>query len=150
MVLPVFWSKSFLACHREVCWVLFCSTYIPVKCLRLVENWLYAYADDSTLLAVVSKPADRPVAAASLNWDLVHDTEQKQLNHWCLIMNPNKTKALVVSRSRTVNHPKGDLVLSGASICASSNLDIFGVKFDSRFTFEDHVRCSELRPQLIH
>ena len=37
---------------------------------KLVENRLFAYADDSTLLAVVRKPADRPAVAASLNWDL--------------------------------------------------------------------------------
>ena len=56
-----------------------------------------------------------------------------------MILNPNKTKALVVSRSRTVNPPHGDLVLSGVSICASPNLDIPGLKFDSRLTFENHV-----------
>ena len=33
---------------------------------ELVENRPYAYADDSTLLAVVRKPADRPPVAASL------------------------------------------------------------------------------------
>ena len=32
------------------------------------------------------------------------------------------------------------MVLSEASICASPNLDILGMKFDSRLTFEDHVR----------
>ena len=57
-----------------------------------------------------------------------------------MILNPNKTKAYVVSRSRTVNPPHGDLVLSEVSICASPNLDILEVKFYSRLTFEDHVR----------
>ena len=33
---------------------------------ELVEYRLCAYADDSTLLAVVRKPADRPAVAASL------------------------------------------------------------------------------------
>ena len=33
---------------------------------ELVENRLYVYADDSTLLAVVCKPADRPAVADSL------------------------------------------------------------------------------------
>ena len=56
------------------------------------------------------------------------------------MLNPNKTKALVVRRSRTVNPPHGGLVLSGVTIRASSNLDIVGVKFDSKLTFEDHVR----------
>ena len=37
---------------------------------ELVEDKLYAYADDSTLLAVVRKPADRPAVAASHNRDL--------------------------------------------------------------------------------
>ena len=57
-----------------------------------------------------------------------------------MILNPNKTKASVVSRSRMVNPPNGDLVLSGVSICSSPNLDILSMKFDSRLTFEDHVR----------
>ena len=35
--------------------------------------------------------------------------------------------------------PLGDLVLSGVSIRASPNLDILGMKFDSKLTFEDHV-----------
>ena len=57
-----------------------------------------------------------------------------------MIMNPNKTKALVVSISKTVKNPYGDLVLSGVSIRASPNLYILGVKFDSKLIFEDHVR----------
>ena len=107
------------------------------KMLELVENRLYAYADDSTSLAVVRMPADRPAVAASLNRDLTRN--QQWCNHWCMILNPNKTKALVVSRSRTVNPPHGDFVLSGVTICASPTLDNVGVKFDSRVTFEDHV-----------
>ena len=39
-----------------------------------------------------------------------------------------------------MNLPKGEFVLSGVSICASQNLDILGVKFDSWLTFKDHVR----------
>ena len=45
----------------------------------------------------------------------------------------------MVRRSRIVNPPYDDLVLSGVSISASPNIDIIGVKFDSRFTFEDHA-----------
>ena len=44
-----------------------------------------------------------------------------------MILNPNKIKALVGSRSRTVNHPHGILVLSRVSISASPNLNIIGV-----------------------
>ena len=93
---------------------------------ELVENILYcAYSDDSTLLAVDRKPADRPPFAAFLYRDLA--SIQEWCNHCCMILNPNNTKASVVSRSRTVNLPHGDLGLSLVSICASPNLDILGV-----------------------
>ena len=71
-----------------------------------------------------SQASDRPAAAASLNRDL--ERIQEWRNYCCIILNPNKTTALVVSLSRTVNPPHGDLVLSGVSICASPNLDILG------------------------
>ena len=38
-----------------------------------------------------------------------------------------------------MNLPHGDLVLPVIFICASNNLDIVGVKFDSKLTFDDHV-----------
>ena len=60
-----------------------------------LENRLYAYADDSTLVVVVRKPADRHAVSASLNRDLARI--QEWCNHWCMILNPNKIKALVVS-----------------------------------------------------
>ena len=85
---------------------------------ELVENRLFGYADDSTLLAVARKPADRPAFAASLNSGL--GMIQEWYNHWCILLNPNKTKALVFSRSRTVSPPNGDLVLSGVSIRAGN------------------------------
>ena len=56
------------------------------------------------------------------------------------ILNRYKSKALVVSKCRTVNPPHSDLVLSGVSIRASPNLGILDVKFDSKLTFQDHVR----------
>ena len=65
-----------------------------------------------------------------------------------MIPSPYKTKALVVSRSKTVNPPHGDLVLSGVQIWASPNLDILGVKFDNRLTFEDHVITNDM-PRIV-
>ena len=102
---------------------------------ELLVTRLYDYADDSTILAVIRKPAEGPAVAASLNRDLARI--QEWCNHWFMKLNPNKTMALVVSISRTVNPPNGDLVLSGVSICACPNLDIRDVKY---LTFEDHVR----------
>ena len=88
-------------------------------------------------MAVVRKPADSPAVAASINGDL--DRIQEWCSHWCMILNPNKTKALVVSKSWAVKPPHGDLVLSGVSIRAGPNLDIPGWTFDIKLTFKDHV-----------
>ena len=55
--------------------------------IELVKNRLYAYADDSTLMEVVRKPADRPAVAASLNKNFARI--QEWFNHWCMILNPN-------------------------------------------------------------
>ena len=106
---------------------------------ELLGNKLYAYADDSTLLAV----ADRPAVAGSLNMDL--PSIQVWCNHWSMILKRNKRKALIVSGSRTVNLPQGNLVLSGVSIFTSPNLDILGVKFNSKLAFEDHAHAIILR-----
>ena len=59
---------------------------------ELIENRLFSYGDDSTLLAVVRKQAGRPAVAASLNRYLARI--QEWYNHWCMILNPNNTKAL--------------------------------------------------------
>ena len=101
---------------------------------ELVENRLYAYADDSTLPAVVRKPSDRPAVAASLNRDLARI--QQWCNHCYIILNPNKIKALVVSRSRTVNSPMVTLSCLGFpfAIPRHSWLEV-----DNKLTFEDHV-----------
>ena len=96
---------------------------------ELVKNRLLFCADDSTLLAVIHESADRAAIAASLKRDLARI--QEWCNHWCKILNPNKTKALIVSRSRTVSPPHGDFVLSGVSICAIPYVGVLGVKFDT-------------------
>ena len=88
-------------------------------------------------MEVVCKPANRPGLAASFNRDLARI--QEWCNNWCMILNSNKTKAIVVSSSRTVNPPHGALVLSGVSIRVSFSLDILWVKFDSKLTFKDHA-----------
>ena len=77
---------------------------LTTEMFELVENRLYAYADDFTLPGVVRKLADRHAVAASLNRDLARI--QEWCNCWHMMLNHNKTNALVVSRSRTVNPPQ--------------------------------------------
>lgn len=62
---------------------------------------------------MVSKPLDRPTVVAYINCYLVWICDW--CSSWYILLNPSKTKALV-SRSRTVYHPHGDLVLSCAPI----------------------------------
>ena len=104
----------------------------------LVSNQLVGYADDTTLYAVIPKASDRCAVAASLNRDL------QCISDWCarwqMKLNPGKTKTLLISRSRTVQPEHSDLVLDGSVLSVSDSLDILGVKFDSKLTFEPHVR----------
>ena len=59
-------------CVGSSLFILFTS-----EMFQLVENRLFAYAADTTLLAVVHKLADRPAVAASLSRDLA------RIQEWC-------------------------------------------------------------------
>jgi hypothetical protein len=104
----------------------------------IVENHLVGYADDSTLLAVVRRPADRALVEASLLRDL--RAIQCWCSDWGMMLNPKKTKSLVVSRSRTSMPPHSPLVFDGVVVEEVSVLKILGVLFDAKLTFEEHIR----------
>ena len=69
------------------------------------------YADDSSLLAEAPKPGSKVPALSYLNRDLA------RIGNWCkrwgMLVNPMKTKALVISRSRTLLPIFPNLVLDG-------------------------------------
>ena len=67
-----------------------------------MENKPIGYADDSTLMAVVTSPGVRVAAAESLIRDLGRVSEWCDL--WAMKLNASKTKAMIVSRSHTM-HP---------------------------------------------
>ena len=62
----------------------------------IVENKFYAYADDSSLVAVVASPVERVAIAKTLNRDL------NWVSMWCdlwgMKLNTTKTKTMIVSR----------------------------------------------------
>ena len=72
------------------------------------------YADDSTLLAEVPEPGSRVQTVLSLNRDLA------RIGDWCKrwgrLVNPMKTKTLLISRSRTLAHISPNLVLDGTVV----------------------------------
>ena len=54
--------------------------------------------------------------------------------------NASKTKTMIVSRSRTVHPHSPPLTIGGTLLKESDGLVILGVTFDSKMTFEKHLR----------
>ena len=54
-------------------------------------------------------------------------------------LNGNKTKTMIVSRSRTMHPPSPQLTIDGTVVKECDDLDILRVTFDSKMTFEKHL-----------
>ena len=104
----------------------------------ILENELIGYADDSTLMAVVPSPGIRVAAAESLIGDLGRVNEL--CYHWGMKLNVSKTKTMIVSRSCTMNPQSYPLTIRGTVLKESDDLVILRVTFDSKLTFEKHLR----------
>ena len=102
----------------------------------ILDNKLIGYADDSTLIAVVPSPGLRVAVAESLSHDL------GKVSEWCDLwgMKLNATKTMIVSRSHTM-HPQSPALTNGRNVLKESDdLVILRVTFDSKMTFEKHLR----------
>ena len=77
--------------------------FYTAELFSIVENKLYGYADDFTLVAVVPSLDERVAVSESMNGDL------NRVSVWCYLwgmkLNARKTKTMIVSRSQTV-HPQ--------------------------------------------
>ena len=102
-----------------------------------LENQLVAYADDATLIAVIPSH-HRHLVSESLNRDLAKIYDWSSL--WGMKLNANKTQSMIVSRSRTVYPNHSDLFINNVVLTTCGAFKILGVLFDSKFTFEQHVR----------
>ena len=104
----------------------------------ILENKLIGYADDSTLMAVVPSPGVR-VAVAEF---LIHDLGR--VSEWCYLwemkLNGSKTKTMKVSRSRTMHPQSPPLTIGRTVLKESDDPMILEVTFDSKMTFEKHLR----------
>ena len=89
----------------------------------MVENKLYGYAGDSTLVAVVPSPGERVAVSESMNRDL------NRVSVWCdlcgMKLNASKRKSMVY-RSRTVHPQLTLLTLNGTVLKESADLVILG------------------------
>ena len=89
-------------------------------------------------MAVVPSPGVRVSVAESLIHDL--DRVSKWCDLWGMKLNASKTKFMIVSRSRTMHRQSPSLTTGGTVLKESDNLIISGVTFDSKMTFEKHLR----------
>ena len=99
---------------------------------------MISYLDDSTLMAVVPSPGVRVGVAESLIRDLGRVSEW--CDPWGMKLNASKTKTMIVSRSRTMHPQSPSLPIGGTVLKESDDLVILGVTFDSKMTFEKHLR----------
>ena len=89
-------------------------------------------------MAVVPSPNVRVAVAESLIRDLGRVSEWCDL--WEMKLNARKTKTMIVLRSRAL-HPQSPLLTIGGTVLnESEDLVILGVTFDSKMTFEKHLR----------
>ena len=88
-------------------------------------------------MAVVLSPGVRVVVAESLIRDLGMVSEWCDL--WGMKLNASKTKT-IVSKSRIMHPQSPPLTIGGTVLKESDDLVILGVTFDSKMTFEKHLR----------
>ena len=88
-----------------------------------MENKLIGYADDFTLVAVVSSPGVRVAVAESLIRDLGRVSEWCDL--WGMKLNASNTKTMIVSRSRTMHPQSPPLTIGRPILKESDDLAIF-------------------------
>ena len=89
-------------------------------------------------MAVAPSPGVRVAVAESLIRDLGRVIEWCDL--WGMKLNASKTKTMIVSRSRTMHPQSPSLTIGGTVLKESADLVILGVTFDSKMTFEKHLR----------
>ena len=104
----------------------------------ILENKLIGYADDSTLIAVLPSPGVRVTVAQSLTRDFIKVCEW--CDRWWMKLNESKTKTMIVSRSSTMHPQSPPLTIGGSVLKECDDLVILGVTFDSKMTFEKHLR----------
>ena len=113
----------------------------------LLENKLIGYADDSTLMDVVPSPGVRVAVAEFLIRDL------GRVSEWCdlsgMKLNASKTKTIIGSRSRTMDPQSSPLTIGGIILKESDDIVMLGVTFDSKMTFEKHLRSVPVLKYLV-
>ena len=106
---------------------------------KLLRNELVGYADNATLLCRIPHPRDISSVTASLNNDLALISDW--CSRWGMLVNPSKTRGMLIYRSSTVEPLFPDLLIDGSVVEMVSELKILGVILDSKLTFEKQFRA---------
>ena len=118
---------------------------IHIIAFSIQDNKLISYADDSTLLSVVSSPGARVTLAESQNCDL--DKVSEWCDLWKMKLSASKTKTMMVTRSRTMHPQSPPVTIGGTGLKKFDDVDILGVTFDSKMTFRSIIA---LFPEQLH
>ena len=92
----------------------------------------------ATLVAVVPSSGIRVTVAESLIRH--HGRVSEWCDLWGMKLNAMKTKTMIVSRSCTMHPLSPPLTMGGTALKESDDLVVLGVTFDSKVTFEKHLR----------
>ena len=99
---------------------------------------------ESTLMAVVPSPGVGVTVAESMIPDLGRVSEWCDL--WGMKLNASMTKTMEVSRSLTMRPQSPPLTIGVTILMESDDLVILGVTFDSKLTFDEHLRLVSRAP----
>ena len=126
---------------RAGIWASSCTLFLlyTSELFSILESKLIGYADDFTLMAVVVPSPDVRVTVAEF---LIRDL--RRVSEWCdlrgMKLNASKTKTMIVFKSRTMHPQSPPLTIGGTVLKECDDPLILGVTFDSKMTFEKHIR----------
>lgn len=109
----------------------------------ILENPIYSFADDTTLVRIIRNVDERVEAGASIQRDLV--SLSKWASRWKMVFNPKKTQLLTVSRRRSAIQDHPVLTFDDHPLCEERKVKVLGVIFDNKMSFSYHVRNIALR-----
>ena len=129
MVVRVSWLRCCQEWRRAVFWAGYCSSCT----LRIFfPSWKLSWS---------------VILMTQLWWLLYHPQgslvrDFGRISEWSDLcdMKLTKTKTMIVSRSLTMHHQSPPLTAGGTVLKESDDLVILGVTFDSKRTFEKHLR----------
>jgi len=109
------------------------NLYICQLSTVVKHSLMVGYADDHTLLKIVSDKSDRLTAVSQLNDDLVAISQFGKV--WQIKFAPSKTFSLLISlKHNLLSCPHPPLIMDHTIIPEASSIKVLGFKFDSSLT----------------